>query len=201
MLAQGVPQKVAQARMGFVGVVVGLLMIGAAFIVPQVIQDEVVEENIPGNIQVGSSSCDRTLQTQLKFQTAASTAQRMRSVVRQILLRGGDCASDIWNPIIVNLKDNGEDASVVAAEGDIGVTDGTDDAGCAKLKTIDGVAVPATISSSKPEADTIRNAPGRDANGNIAVHFANKARPGDNAVCWLYVDSLDTWLSSDNNGS
>ena len=205
MLAQGDPQKVAQARMGFVGVVVGLLMIGTAFIVPQVIQDEVVEENIPRNIPSASNSCDRTLQTQLKFQTAASTAERMRAVVRSIQLRGGDCASDVWNPLIYDLKDNGEHVNVSSNTVVSGVElTGATPAGCGKAETIDGIAVPSTMRVGGAVAntkDTVRNKPGRDANGNIIVHFVSTARPCDNAVCWLYVDSLDTWLSSDNNGS
>lgn len=199
MLAQGDPQKVAQARMGFVGVVVGLLMIGAAFLVPQVIRDEVVNENIPGNIQTGTSSCDRTLQTQLRFQTAASTAERMRAVVRRIQLDGGDCASDVWNPVIVDLH---TDEDEVAAGDDIvsgNVTvQATDAAGCGKSTSVDGINVPATIQGGAT-ANSIRDKPGRDANGNIVVHFANAARPGDNAVCWLYVASVGSWLSNDSN--
>ena len=200
MLAQGDPQKVAQARMGFVGVVVGLLMVGAAFVVPQVIQDEVVDRNIPIDIPTGSNSCDSTLQTQLKFQTAASTAERMRAVVRQIQLRGGDCASDIWNPIILDTDETSDSASTPQLVGPSGTLLKVADreAGCGKAKAVDGITVPATIRGGTT-ADSVRDNPGRDANGNIVVHFANAARPGDNAVCWLYVDALDTWLSSDTN--
>ena len=201
MLAQGDPQKVAQARMGFVGVVVGLLMVGAAFVIPQVIQDEVIEDNLPVNVDVGlSSNCDRTLQSQLRFQAQASNAQRMREVVRRIQLRGGDCANDVWNPIIVNVK------SVASTGGDktnetagLGVTvAASDDAGCAKATSLGGVKVPSTIQDDVPD-DSIRHKPGRDANGNIAVHFLHKHRPGDNAVCWLYVDSVGSWLSGTKN--
>ena len=200
MLAQGDPQKVAQARMGFVGVVVGLLMIGAAFLVPQVIRDEVVDGNIPLDIATVSSSCDRTLQTQLRFQTAASTAERMRAVVRRIQLEGGDCANDVWNPVILNVKNDENTADVTGTETVAGVeVKSADTVGCGKATSIDGINVPATIQGGT--AKTVRDQPGRDANGNIVVHFHSGHRPGDNAVCWLYVDSLGTWLSRDANQS
>ena len=199
MLAQGDPQKVAQARMGFVGVVVGLLMVGAAFVIPQVIQDEVIDDNLPVDIQTRlSANCDNTLQSQLRFQAQASNAQRMREVVRRIQLRGGECANDVWNPIIVNTKaGKAEPAAQLGANGTLAVTT-SEAAGCGDAKSIGGIAVPSTMrkGGTVTEKDEVRANPGRDANGNIIVHFASDLRPGDNAVCWLYVDSVGSWLSA-----
>lgn len=66
------------------------MMIGAAFVGPRDIQDEVVEDNLPVKIDAGlSDDCDTTLRSQLRFQTDASTAERMRAVLRRIQLGGG----------------------------------------------------------------------------------------------------------------
>lgn len=193
MLAQGDPQKVAQARMGFVGVVVGLLMVGAAFVVPQVIQDEVVQDNIPGTIPTGSNSCDRQLQTQLRFQTQASTAQRMREVVRVIQLRDGDCASDVWNPLVLDVQPTDELTAVKDETVNGVAVKAADKVGCAKSDSVGGISVPSTIAGGTT-AGTMRDSPGRDANGNIAVHFHHSYRPGDNAICWLYIGSVGEWV-------
>ena len=87
--AQGDPQKIATARMSIIGSVLGLIVVGLAFVVPGLISDEVVEEAAGISIvDQAAGSCDRILQSQLVTQTAASNAERMRAVVRRIQLRG-----------------------------------------------------------------------------------------------------------------
>ena len=91
----------------------------------------------------------------------------------------------MWNPIIVDTdsgdgKHNGVNA--LGPSGSLAKT-ANEETGCGKAKPIDGITVPATIRGG--DKDTVRDKPGRDANGNIIVHFASDLRPGDNAVCWL----------------
>ena len=195
MLAQGDPQKVAQARMGFVGVVVGLLMIGAAFVVPQVIQDEVIDDNIPVEIARGANSCDSTLQTQLRFQTQASNADRMNAVIRRIQLSGGDCANDVWAPEVVG-KTGAllNDANAKKTRSTAQYT-----GGCTEATSLEGIAVPSTITGGT--ASSARDTSGRDSNGNIMVHFKAGAFPGNNAVCWLYNASVSAWLIGMENNA
>ena len=183
--AQGDPQKIATARMSIIGSVLGLIVVGLAFVVPGLISDEVVEEAAGISIvDQAAGSCDRILQSQLVTQTAASTADRMNAVIRRIQLRGGDCANDVWAPVVGEAK---------AAAGN-----GTGGIGCITADVLGGIAIPSTIREGATA--TIRKKPGRDANGNIAVHFDQAKRPGDNAVCWLYNASVGSWLTSQTDG-
>ena len=104
MMASGDPQKIGQARMALIGAAVGLVIVGAAFIVPGVISERIIEPAGGTAIENAAGlSCDRVLKNQFVFQRAASNAERMNAVVKQIQAQRNECASDIWAPKIQDL--------------------------------------------------------------------------------------------------
>ena len=171
MMAAGDPQKISQARMSLIGAAVVLIIVGAAFIVPEVISERIIEPAGGSAIQgTAGLSCDRVLKNQLVFQRAASTAPRMDSVVKQIQAQRDECASDIWGPSIDDFV-----SGVSGCTGDsIGDTD-----------------VPRGLHAD--DVGNVRANSGRDSDNNIIVHFDHANRATDSAKCWMFVDRLKTW--------
>ena len=171
MMASGDPQKIGQARMALIGAAIGLVIVGAAFIVPEVISERIVEP--AGGTAIENSaglSCDRVLKNQLVFQRAASNQQRMNAVIKQIQAQRSECAADIWSPEII---------------------DATTDCGTA---TIGDTDVPRGLQQDRGDpASPARRVSGRDSENNVIVHFATGNLPTDSAECWLYSNRLRTW--------
>ena len=173
MMASGDPQKIGQARMALIGAAVGLVIVGAAFIVPEVISERIIEPAGGTAIENAAGlSCDRVLKNQLVFQRAASNNARMNAVIKQIQAQRAECASDIWNPKI-------QDANDPESGGCTGSTVGDTD-------------VPRGLHFSST-VEYVRQISGRDSDNNIIVHFADSGQPSDSATCWLYVDRLRNW--------
>ena len=172
MMAAGDPQKISQARMALIGAAVGLIIVGAAFIVPEVISERIIEPAGGTAIQgTAGLSCDRVLKNQFVFQRAASNEARMNAVIKQIQAQRDECASDIWNPVVLDV---------------------TDDSGCDAVAEVGDTDVPRGLHSGADYIDA-RDESGRDADNNIIVHFSHAEGPTDSARCWLYVDRLKTW--------
>ena len=102
MTASGDPQKMGQARMALMGAIGGLVIVGIAFLVPQVISEAVLEPlGITPLVQEVSIDCDSVLRNQLVFQRAASNASRIQQVVSRIQASNSDyCSSDQWDPMV-----------------------------------------------------------------------------------------------------
>ena len=99
--AQGDPQRMAQARSSLVGVVVGLVVIGGAFIIPGTISRFVIEP--AGGISVeprAGLGCDGLLKEQLVFQRNATSHDRMQFVVSRIQSRRSECGPESWSPVV-----------------------------------------------------------------------------------------------------
>ena len=182
MMAAGDPQKISQARMALIGAAVGLIIVGAAFIVPEVISERIIEPAGGSAIQgTAGLSCDRVLKNQFVFQRAASTGLRMNAVIKQIQAQRDECASDIWDPKVFE-------------------TDAEIDNGCfwaagSVAKSIGDTDIPRGLHAggSGEDSENVRLKSGRDADNNIIVHFEKDKNPTDSAKCWLYVDRLKTW--------
>ena len=192
IFAAGDPQKQRVARDAFIGAVVGMLVCGAAFIVPRVVSNFVLEPSGgEGLTTQGTVSCDETLRNRLVIERQASTADRMNQVIAVIQAKQKDCARDIWAPVAV-------DMTAVA-----GVAKTCTDP--AKKGTLGGFDVPSTlqqvVTASTDATDFARIKSGRDTDGNIIVHFTvdgaipNPGAPADNAICWMYLIRAQTWFS------
>ena len=99
--AQGDPQRMAQARGSLIGVVVGLVVIGGAFIIPGTISRFIIEPagGVPVEPRAGFD-CDSLLKAQLIFQRNASTHERMQFVISQIQSQRPECDSESWSPVV-----------------------------------------------------------------------------------------------------
>ena len=176
MMAAGDPQKISQARMALIGAAVGLIIVGAAFIVPEVISERIIEPAGGSAIQgTAGLSCNRVLKNQLVFQRAASTYERMNSVIKQIQAQRDECASDIWAPIVAEFAGG--------------------DNGCPDVTEVGDTDVPRGLG---PGTGEVRAFSSRDSDNNVIVHFAlpssgSDGRPTDSAKCWMYVERLKTW--------
>ena len=181
MTATGDPQRMSQARMSLIGAVIGLVIVGVAFLVPGVISEMVIEPS--GGIAVEveySTDCDAILKRQLVTYRTASRYNHMNYLIARIQADRDECGSGLWDPEI------GESRG-------LGITPGSCFVGSASTAegelAVDGVVVPSALWTT-PQIKT-----GRDSENNILVHFNIGNLPSDSAVCWLYSSSLDVWVS------
>ena len=182
--ASGDPQKVGQAKNAFIGAFIGMLIASLAFIGPRILTDVVIKPvgGVAMEQDVGLN-CDGVLKNQIIFQRAASTADRMNIVISQIQNNQNECASDIWNPQVINLSaGNGKCLSST----NTALTDVQTEA-----PEVGGVGFPSGLLAN----DKNRLASGRDSENNIIVYWADLAeeRPADQASCWLYLARLRVW--------
>ena len=202
--ASGDPQKVQLAKGSFIGAFIGLIIASLAFIGPRIVTDMVIKPvgGVAMETQVGQN-CDNILRNQLIFQRGASTDARMQVVIAQIQSQQQECASDVWDPKVINMG-TATPATGVVAPGGTGVlgqcylsvggfTKGV--AGVADIKVGDqgfpkGLARTATDKTFYP-----RTTSGRDSENNIIVYWSDKVenRPSDAASCWLYYARLRAW--------
>ena len=171
--------------MALIGAAVGLVIVGAAFIVPEAISERIIEPAGGTAIENAAGlSCDRVLKNQFVFQRAASTSARMNAVVKQIQAQRAECSSDIWNPVVLSNQANGSNH-----DGNGGCWWSSD------RKTIGDTDVPRGLheGGNPPGEENVRSRSGRDSDNNIVVHFDYAGQPTDSARCWMYVERLKTW--------
>ena len=179
MSSQGDPQRMAQARTSIIGVAIGLVLIGGAFIIPTTISRYVIEP--AGGVRVeprAGADCDGVLKDQLVVQRTANTPDRMQFLISQIQGRRDECSPDFWNPVVK--QDPGRPA------------------GCLDDNKIGGIPVPYNLGSP---AGVVNPESSRDADNNILVYWAHpddtsesaQGLPSDGAVCWLHVAAFSAW--------
>ena len=216
LTAQGDPGKMAQAKGGVIGVVVGLGVMGMSFIVPNVISETVIEPvgGVALSTEAGTD-CDSILQNQLVFQRGASNASRIDQVISQIQVQRDECVEEVWNPTVI--RDNGAstpidvDNTAANSERNFSLCFGA--AGAAGLdtdaaevlatnnhqtKTVGDNIVPADLRLQNNLQNAPRRASGRDGDNNIIVYWSidTDLRPADGAACWMYVNRLGVWSQS-----
>ena len=173
MMASGDPQKMGQARMSVIGTIVGLVLVGGSFIIPDAINERILR---PAGTNLETSGpgldCDRSLKNTLVRNRWASSPDRMMIVVRGIQARVPECNPNLWDPDIPELAAGAGCSSV-------GVT------------RIGSSDVPKGL--EKPGSNEVRAWSGRDDDNNILVKFSSSKRPADSASCWLYVSRLKIW--------
>lgn len=200
MLSGGDPQGMAKAKMGFMGALGGLVVVGLAFIVPMIVSRAVIEPvgGVAVNSEVGFD-CDHVLKRQLVFQRGASDADRMNVVIKQVQsTRGGECPSDVWNPLV---NDEGHKEKTIDGKS-VGGCFGGDELSSAADKVeqvksagVGDTVVPRGLRQQNDLEKPPRLASGRDRDNNIIVYWDHNAerRPASQAVCWMYSDRLSLW--------
>ena len=175
MMASGDPQKMSHARSSVIGVLVGLVLLGASFLIPDAINQRLIRPATGVSLEsVVGLDCDRMLKNQLVRQRTASDWQKMGVVVRRVQASREECNAAVWAPVITRIRSGGWSRCNGV---EIGQTD-----------------VPRGL--QEPGASTVvKNTTSRDAKNNIIVYFgANpNERPSDGAWCWLYSSRLKIW--------
>ena len=181
--SQGDPQGIARARLSLIGVVIGIVIIGGAFIIPGTISRFVVEP--AGGIPIdprAAVDCDGILRTQLVFQRSANEAVEMAYIVLQVQNQNDACGADSWNPVVRQ------------------PTEGVPH-GCRDGLEVGGVLIPET---SLRVGGALVPHSHRDSDNNIIVYFVHpdetappsapaKGLPSNGAVCWMYVAAFSAW--------
>ena len=185
MSSQGDPQRMAQARTSIIGVAIGLVLIGGAFIIPTTISRYVIEP--AGGVRVeprAGADCDGVLKDQLVVQRTASTPERMQFLISQIQGRRDECSLDVWNPVVRH-RDGYPNGC--------GFED-SDHQTVGEVPAPDGLKVSASVRSTSS----------RDADNNIIVYWVHPGDttapktglPSDGAVCWLHVAAFGAWTEN-----
>ena len=116
----------------------------------------------------------------------------MNVVIAQIQSQNEDCASDVWDPDVVDYSDqdpktgqcfnSSAGGTFTPAEADTWVVGDQAIAEGLLRKDTTGTYVPRTTS-------------GRDSDNNVIVYWAEDIadRPSDGASCWLYFARLRSW--------
>ena len=181
MSAAGDPQKMAQARMGIIGTVVGLVIVGVAFMLPGIVSEIVIEPAGGLAIEGGSgTNCDGVLRQQLVVNRTAHTPEKMQFVIRQVQSQRNECSPEKWDPVV---RDPG---------GGIPTTGLT---GSGEDISVGGMRVPPGLRVGGSKAADPRSRSWRDARNNILVYWATDIdkKPTDGSEMWLYVSDYNTW--------
>ena len=199
MTAAGDPQNTAKARMAIFGAFIGLVVAGAAFVIPRIVSQAIIEP--AGGVSIvtdGQISCDTVLEEQLVAQQGANNAGRMNEIIRLIQQRQ-ECSREIWDPEVVNpsayVSTNASttDSVCFAPTNTVGTAANTAKVGSVNVPI--GLSTTPAAVGGKPVPRSYR-----DPGNNILVIFQDGTatapgsnRPGDSSVCWLYVSRIRSW--------
>ena len=189
MSAEGDPQKMARARTSLIGVVIGIVLIGGAFIIPGTISRYVIEP--AGGVRIDPRArvdCDGVLKDQLVFQRNVSSPDKMQFLIAQVQGQRSDCSADMWNPVV--RKRVGHPPGCFESDDEVSFEG-------ALVPGMGGVAVP----SGLRDGGDVRDESSRDPDNNIIVYWVHPSDttasvtglPSDGAVCWMHVAAFSSW--------
>ena len=184
MSAQGDPQRMAQARTSLIGVAVGVVIIGGAFIIPTTISRYVIEP--AGGVRIeprAGVDCDGLLKSQLVVQRTADRPDKMQFLISQIQGRREECSKDLWAPVVRHR--DGYPVGCHFPGGDHKVGE---------------IPVPKGLKAS----GSVVNKSSRDSDNNIIVYWVHPddtaapktGLPSDGSVCWLHVAAFGAWTEN-----
>ena len=186
--SSGDPQKIAQARTSLIGALAGLVVVGIAFLIPEVVSELVIEP--AGGVAVRGEhgfDCDGLLRRQLVIQRGASNPWKMQGVVSHIQSTREECSVALWNPTV------NKEPHVPAAGGRDRCYDGLGST------HVGDVEIPAgLVLGTSPRLHSFR-----DSANNILVYWTadvsdregGRQLPSDGGVCWMYLDTVNSWVS------
>lgn len=184
LTAGGDHNKQAQARGAFIGVVVGLTILGMAFVIPGVVSEIVIvpSRGVGFRGGVALNDCDGLLRRQLVVQRGANTPYRMNRVAQEVRGRYEACRGELWDVEITEKWEPGKKCGQGASAS-------------RPVATIGALQFPPGL--LQPEAQGKRDAvtlTRRDGVNNILVYFGDAtACPWDGSRCWVYFARFDTW--------
>ena len=173
MASLGDPQRGAVARSSFVGVFIGLVLIGIAMLVPNLVSVAIIEPvgGVPVQAGLSRSDCDGILKRQLQLVKTADGSASMNRLIDEVQAVYGACGQEDWDPEV-------------------------NDAGASNCEKPDGrvggLNIPPGFKDDS--GGDLVNESGRDDRGNILVLWGERDhRPSDGSICWMYFEELDTW--------
>ena len=139
--------------------------------------------------------CDGILRNHLVFQRGASTKARMNLVIAQIQSQHSDCASDVWDPDVIDMVTTGATKEGKCYGAVAGTLIESKDLVDTSLIVVGDQVVPTRLLRKGASKYTPRASSGRDSDNNVLVYFSDtlSKRPSDGASCWLYLARLKTW--------
>ena len=222
--AFGDQQQMAKARNAFFGGVIGLIIGGFAFVVPEVLSREVIEPSGGDTVMAQvAGECDGVLRSRLSMETHANTAERMNQLIT--LIQAGNpegCGKDLWDPYV---GDEFKNSVVSYFQYRIGCfgrrTGSTYDRGVFRNAPfrVGGVAVPGSLTYKEGVSGLPRNVSSRDARNNVLIYFGNAAkadgspkvgspksgtehihvssgRPTGGSECWMFIARENLWVTN-----
>lgn len=212
----GEPQRVSQARSSLFMCLLGLLIMGLAFIIPRILSESVIEP--AGGTTIGMMDgidCDEVLKNQIIYQRSVRDTQDLLQLIRQIQNRYNQCSEEVWNPLpYVNLHGR---PGLSMARRHITEDCGEDKPG----SDIGGIPIPDSLRAknssdhgglpSYGNTDMISLSFERDGIGNISVIFGSIPEwtmspsadsavklsmnlPWNRQICWMYVARYSMWV-------
>ena len=140
-------------------------------------------------------NCDGILRNHLVFQRGASTKARMNVVIAQIQSQNSDCASDVWDPDVIDIVTTGTTTVGKCYGAVAGTLVESKDLVDTSLIVVGDQVVPTSLLRKGASKYTPRASSGRDSDNNVLVYFSDtlSKRPSDGASCWLYYARLKSW--------
>ena len=140
-------------------------------------------------------NCDGILRNHLVFQRGASTKARMNLVIAQIQSQHSDCASDVWDPDVIDIVTTGTTKVGKCYGAVAGTLVESKDLVDTSLIVVGDQVVPTSLLRKGASKYTPRASSGRDSDNNVLVYFSDtlSKRPSDGANCWLYFARLKSW--------
>ena len=182
MSSAGDPQKDARAKGAVIGVVVGLVLIGTSYMVPEAISDTVIEPAGGEAIVVDSGrSCDQHLRRRLGSNPQAYDVGRVQRVIVGIQTQVSGCNEESWSPLVHSGSALLQVKSVCGAQENSGVF------------LMSGVPISQSLFSGSAAGNM--KAVARNSAGDIFLIFDDASPPGDGSRCWYYSSSFNAWMS------
>ena len=215
----GESQRVAQARTSLFMCLLGLMIIGLAFIVPRVITESVVQP--AGGVSLGMQDgidCDAVLRSQILSQRSVDQASEVNVLIRLIQERYGQCDSHSWDVeaeaphLVISAEKefsetnyfyadsgNNEKSCVGSLPGGVSVPPGLLAVNHKSLE-VDGTKVN-QLNNGDPISvfvvggdSALSLAMTRSTTGDIVVWFDRARSPWDGSICWIYHARYGLWV-------
>ena len=194
MTAAGDPQNTAKARMAIFGAFIGLVVAGAAFVIPRIVSQAIIEP--AGGVSIvtdGQVACDTLLEEQLVSQRGANNGSRMNEIIG-IIQQRQECSPEIWNPQVIPAAVTAVGAATAGTATNNGCWNATTFP-AANAANIGGIDIPIGLAEGNSLTGKVLSRSYRDPGNNILVYFSGLStrRPADDSRCWLYVSRLRSW--------
>ena len=180
MSAQGDPQKMAHAKGAVAGIVVGILLMGSAFIVPDTISSMVLEPSGGLALDTGPGiDCDGRLKSLLVVTRTVHNGELVNLMVSRVQTQNEECPADLWNPQALSSGTAGDCFTGTPAA------------------LVNNIPLPVGLrDGGGPTADA-RDVTSRSARNDILIYWDHPDNPpSDSGKCWVYIAGLRSWQTA-----